>query len=228
MTPPQRLRRLPPGGAASRPAKPHPRRPLVDGESCTTGACLGTPWPARRSVLLLLATLPCTALASRAPQALPPELKTELRDARLLGEGTLRYLGLHVYDIRLWGEVDFSLSDLPGSPLALELQYARSLDGKAIAERSLKEMQGLDSIDAALTERWLQQMRQIFPDVKKGDRITGVQRPGEAARFFVNGQARGEVRDAEFTRLFFGIWLSPRTSQPRLREALLGTQGRSS
>ena len=68
-------------------------------------------------------------------------------------------------------------------------------------------------------------MRQIFPDVKEGDRITGVQRPGEAARFFVNGQPRGEVRDAEFTRLFFGIWLSPRTSQPRLREALLGTQG---
>ena len=123
------------------------------------------------------------------------------------------------------GRRPFSVRDLPGSPLALELEYARALDGKAIAERSLKEMQGLGSIDAALAERWLQQMRHIFPDVKKGDRITGVQRPGEAARFFVNGQPRGEVRDAEFTRLFFGIWLSPRTSQPRLREALLGTQG---
>ena len=65
-------------------------------------------------------------------------------------------------------------------------------------------------------------MQQIFPDVKAGDRLTGVQRPGEATRFFVNGQAGGEVRDAEFTRLFFGIWLSPRTSQPQLREALLG------
>jgi hypothetical protein len=169
--------------------------------------------------------LPGAALASRAPHVLPPELKTELRGARLLGEGRLRYLGLHVYDIRLWGEADFSVRDLPGSALALELEYARALEGKAIAERSLKEMQGLDSIDAALAERWLKQMRQIFPDVKKGDRITGVQRPGEAAIFFVNGQPRGEVRDAEFARLFFGIWLSPRTSQPRLREALLGTQG---
>jgi len=175
-------------------------------------------------MLLLLAALPCAALASRTPQALPAELKTELRDARLLGEGRLRYLGLHVYDIRLWGQADFSVRDLPGSALALELEYARALDGKAIAERSLKEMQALDSIDAALAERWLQQMRQIFPDVKKGDRVTGVQRPGEATRFFVNGQPRGEVRDAEFARLFFGIWLSPRTSQPRLREALLGPQ----
>jgi hypothetical protein len=182
----------------------------------------------RRRAALLLAALPVAALASRAPQALPPELKTELQGARLLGEARLRYLGLHVYDIRLWGEADFSVRDLPGSPLALELEYARPLEGKAIAERSLKEMQGLDSIDAALAERWLQQMRQIFPDVKKGDRITGVQRPGEAARFFVNGQPRGEVRDAEFMRLFFGIWLSPRTSQPRLREALLASQGAKS
>jgi hypothetical protein len=182
----------------------------------------------RRAALLLLAALPGAALASRAPQALPPELKTELRGARLLGEGTLRYLGLHVYDIRLWGEADFSVRELQGAALALELEYARSLEGRAIAERSLKEMQSLGSVDAAQAERWLQQMRQIFPDVKKGDRITGVQRPGEAARFFVNGQPRGEVRDAEFTRLFFGIWLSPRTSQPRLREALLGTQGRNS
>lgn len=179
----------------------------------------------RRRAALLLVALPGATLASRAPQPLPPELRAELGGARLLGEGTLRYLGLHVYDIRLWGAADFSLDDLQGSPLALELQYARALDGKAIAERSLKEMQGLSNIDAAQAERWLQQMRQIFPNVNKGDRITGVQRPGQAAIFFVNGQARGEVRDAEFMRLFFGIWLSPRTSQPRLREALLGTQG---
>jgi hypothetical protein len=64
-------------------------------------------------------------------------------------------------------------------------------------------------------------MTQLFPDVAQGDRITGVQVPGVAARFFHNGKARGEVRDAEFTRLFFGIWLSSRTSEPKLRDALL-------
>jgi hypothetical protein len=31
------------------------------------------------------------------------------------------------------------------------------------------------------------------------------------------------VRDAQFAQLFFGVWLSPRTSQPALRAALLGT-----
>jgi hypothetical protein len=59
--------------------------------------------------------------------------------------------------------------------------------------------------------------------VHAGDRITGVHRPGEAAVFFVNGRGVGEVRDARFAQLFFGIWLSPRTSQPALRASLLGT-----
>jgi Chalcone isomerase-like len=180
----------------------------------------------RAALALLLAGLPLHGQAKR--HALPPELSGELPGARLLGAGSLRYLGLLIYDIRLWAPGTDALREPGAAPLALELEYARSLGGRAIAERSLKEMQGIDTVATAQGERWLAQMQQIFPDVKEGDRLTGVQRPGEAARFFVNGQARGEVRDAEFTRLFFGIWLSPRTSQPRLREALLGVRGAAS
>ena len=71
-------------------------------------------------------------------------------------------------------------------------------------------------------ERWLAAMKRAFPDVDEGDRITGVQRPGEGVRFFHNGTLRGEVRDADFARRFFGIWLSPQTSEPELRQSLLG------
>ena len=85
-------------------------------------------------------------------------------------------------------------------------------------------MQGIGPVSDSQAERWLSAMRSIFPDVRKGDRITGLQLPGEAARFWVNGRDSGELRDPEFTKLFFGIWLSPRSSQPRLREALLGTK----
>ena len=65
-------------------------------------------------------------------------------------------------------------------------------------------------------------MQQAFPDVKNGDRITGVQQPGEGLRFYVNGRAGGELRDAEFARRFIGIWLGEQTSQPALRQSLLG------
>jgi len=35
---------------------------------------------------------------------------------------------------------------------------------------------------------------------------------------------RRDIADPEFARLFMGIWLSDRTSEPKMRQALLGYQ----
>jgi hypothetical protein len=67
-------------------------------------------------------------------------------------------------------------------------------------------------------------MLRVFPDVRQGDRLVGLQRPGTGASFWINGRFQGEVRDVEFARRFFGIWLSPQTSEPAMRRALLGLQ----
>jgi hypothetical protein len=89
-------------------------------------------------------------------------------------------------------------------------------------------MQRGAQITTAQQRIWLAAMQRCFPDVVEGDRMTGVQQPGAAARFFVNGAFVGEVRDAEFARLFFGIWLAPSTSEPQLRAALrAGARGGS-
>ena len=149
-----------------------------------------------------------------------------LPGARTQGEGRLRFMGLRVYDIRLWSGQPASASTWPELPLALVIEYARDLDGAAIAERSLKEMRRQGEIADASSARWLEAMKQIFPDVRAGDRVTGLQLPGTGARFYVNGRLQGELPDAEFARRFFGIWLSPRTSEPDLREALLGMAAR--
>ncbi|HET9977301.1 MAG TPA: chalcone isomerase family protein [Burkholderiaceae bacterium] len=151
-------------------------------------------------------------------------MAAELPGARLQGQGQMRFFGLHVYDALLWTTAPLAPADVERSPLALELRYARSLKGPLIAERSIEEMRRQDEIAAADAERWLAAMTRLFPDVGAGDRITGVHRPGQGARFHVNGRLAGEVRDAVFARLFFGIWLSPRTSEPKLRAALLGSR----
>jgi hypothetical protein len=177
----------------------------------------------RRAVfvtLSLVAVAPLGAWAQSA--AMASEVSAEISGARLQGQGKLTYFGLHVYDARLWAADGFKAADFLRAPLALELEYARTLYGKLIAERSLDEMKRGAEISEAKAAEWLTQLKTLFTDVNKGDRITGIQVPGVATRIFINGKLRGEVRDAEFTRLFFGIWLSPRTSEPKLRDALLG------
>ena len=175
----------------------------------------------RRRVLtaLLLAAAP----ALRAQGTAPKELLGEWPAVHLQGQGRMRFLGLQVYDIRLWTtEPALPAQDWPGKALALEIGYARNFAAKMIAERSLQEMRRSGPVAADVADRWLRTMSQVFPDVKPGDRITGVHRPEGLSRFFHNGSLRGEVRDAEFTRRFFGIWLSEATSEPSLRDSLLG------
>ena len=174
----------------------------------------------RRRLVLAGLALP---LAARA-QNLPAELQGTLPGARLLGRGRLRFMGLHIYDARLWAGAQAPGADWAAEPFALELAYGRSLTGERIAERSLAEMRRQGEIAEPTAARWLALMKQLFPDVNEGDRLTGLNLPGRGARFFLNGQPRGDAPEAEFARLFFGIWLSPRSSEPALREALLGGQ----
>jgi hypothetical protein len=182
----------------------------------------------RRALLGALSAAACaapaavwaTAAASTAP---PAEVSAALPGALLRGQGRLRYFGLHIYDAALWSLAPVLPGNVLDAALALELRYARKLAGSAIAQRSIDEMKRVGDFTEADGQRWLDAMQQAFPDVKAGDRITGVHRPGVGAAFFVNGKATAEVRDALFAQLFFGVWLSPRTSQPALRAALLGT-----
>ena len=178
--------------------------------------------PRRHLLIAAPATLFAGLFAPLAAASLrPPELAQALPDAQLQGQGRLRFLGLQIYDIRLWAPKPVSADDWAQAPLALELAYARTLYGRAIAERSLDEMRRQGEIAPTEAERWLGEMVRLFPDVKDGDRLTGVNLPQAGARFFYNGQLRGEVKDAAFARRFFGIWLAPQSSEPSLRERLL-------
>jgi Chalcone isomerase-like len=177
----------------------------------------------RRGLLAGLAWIGMTAAPAWANRASLPELATGLPGARLQGAGRLAFLGLAVYDIRLWVGEGFSAETFAQRPLAIEIEYARSLSGLRMAERSLDEMHRIAPLSAAQREAWFIAMKQAFPDVVKGDRLTGLYRPGADARFFLNGTLRAEVPDADFARTFFAIWLSPKTSEPRLRLALLGS-----
>jgi hypothetical protein len=182
----------------------------------------------RRQTLTVLPGLLALAVSAQAEaqEAPPDELRGTLPGARLQGRMRFRWLGLTVYDTRLWvpGE-PVSAQDYAGRAFALELLYARSLDGARIADRSIDEMRRVDRLDERQAGDWRAAMAAAFPDVVAGDRLTGLNLPGRGARFFHNTRPTREVADTEFARLFFGIWLSPRSPEPALRQSLLGERG---
>ena len=174
---------------------------------------------------LLSAGYSNTCWAANAPQSrptMPAELQSELPDAQTLGSATMKFLGAAIYEARLWVQAGFQASNYANSPFALELNYFRALRGPLIAEQSLKEMRRQGPLGDEQEQAWLQAMVRSFPDVKAGDRITGLHKPGAGARFWFNGQSRPALNDPDFSRTFFGIWLSDATSEPRMRSQLLG------
>lgn len=167
------------------------------------------------------------------PAALPlpaPARRSELHDAlpqhRLIGQGRLTVWGFQVYDASLWATPRFKPDEPFGETFALELAYLRDFSSADIAERSIAEMRRSAAIPDAQAKTWSGQLQRVLPDIKKGDRVTGLYRPGLGAQFRVNGKPAGDIPDAGFARLFFGIWLSPNTSEPALRAALLAGASR--
>lgn len=152
------------------------------------------------------------ALLPEAVRMLAPRLEVH-------GEGSFRWFGLLIYHARLWAQPG---GWRPSDPYALEIRYARHIDGAALAERSIEEMRHTRAGNDAQHQQWLQAMKKTFPDVKDGDRLLGLAIPGGATRFFMNGKPIGDVDDPAFGPAFFGIWLSPATSRPDLRRVLLG------
>lgn len=163
-----------------------------------------------RTVLAAACLLAASALHASPLPILP--------DFEAVGSGTMRFLGLRIYDATLWSPSGVWSAD---QPYALQLVYARSFDGAAIARRSIEEMRGQRAYPTTTLARWEQQIRALFPDVKKGDRLIGVRQPGVGVAFYSGTRKLGQIDDEAFADAFFGIWLNPSTSAPALRAQLL-------
>lgn len=178
-----------------------------------------TAWAQRALACALAVVLGLPAALATAP---PAELQVRLPGLALSGQATLSFLGFDVYTARLWVAPGFQPQAYERHAFALELVYLRSFTGEAITRRSLDEMRRQPGADPLLLKTWEAALRAVIPDVQKGDRLTGVHRPGEGTTFLANGKPTGTLPDSAFARLFFGIWLAPESSELPMRAALLG------
>lgn len=172
----------------------------------------------------LLATAVLSLIMLGAAAAPPAFVAADVPEARLAGEGEYTWFGMRIYRAQLWvGPLGYQGAASATAPFVLELRYARALDGKKIAEASYEQMQKIGAGTEAQRLAWLATMRRVFPDVTEGQRIAGAYRAGIApgVRFYLDDKLLADVSDGDFARAFFAIWLSPASTAPKLRAALL-------
>lgn len=179
----------------------------------------------RAKLLVLLGILLCQPFNSYAnnedAHSADQSALASVPDAAEVGRGVLTYAFWDVYEATLYapaGKWDAA------QPFALSIEYYRALNGKAIADRSVQEMRKQGFSDEVTLAAWHTQMKAIFPDVSAGTVLTAVYEPGKQTRFYDHSKAIGTVKGDDFGKWFFGIWLAEKTSEPKLRRALLGLQ----
>jgi hypothetical protein len=68
----------------------------------------------------------------------------------------------------------------------------------------------------------ISQLNGWMSDVKAGQRLTFVRRPGAGVQVDVNGTTKGVIAGDDFSRAFLGIWLGAMPPNAELKSGLLG------
>ncbi len=177
--------------------------------------------------LCLLSGLVCAAvpLWAQTPNAGWREAVAGLQTR---GTHHFRYWGLSIYHAELQVAAGFEPTQFAQHRLALTMRYSRDFKGQALAKSTWDEIQGLMARSgqrwtASQSAAWVAQLNALMPDVQSGDRLSAVNVPGRGVALFHNETRLGMVEDRSLADGFLGIWLSPLSPQPAMRQALLAT-----
>ncbi|MET4696008.1 chalcone isomerase family protein [Endozoicomonas lisbonensis] len=135
-----------------------------------------------------------------------------------VGQGKLTWGFWTIYDSELRTPTGHYAADQ--KQLALLITYRRDIDREALLKATSDQWQHLGISDDRRV-LWLAELERIWPDVSKGDQLTFVL-SGSGGLFFLAGKQLGSPIEADFSRAFINIWLSPKTAYPKLRLQLLG------
>lgn len=142
-----------------------------------------------------------------------------LADMKKLGEGEMRFLFWTLYKAELYSASDRYQENV--KPIALKITYLRDIDSEDLVEATKDQWDHIE-LQSEKQQQWLERLKQIWPDIKEGDVLTfKVQYDGTGTFYFSNNPI-GTIEDSEFGIAFLSIWLSDKTSRPKLRVKLIG------
>ncbi|MBU1619428.1 MAG: chalcone isomerase family protein [Gammaproteobacteria bacterium] len=160
--------------------------------------------------MLLMTAFFCSLSA----QAIPGDIK-------LLGQGQFSYLFWDLYQAQLYTADGSWNGYQQSSPLVLKLTYQRKISKDDFIEATMDQWKHLQGKLSAQHKEWAGLLDRLWTDVKKGDQLSCVLLPDGTVQFYFNDKLLGDVTDPAFGPAFLDIWLSDKTSAPKLRKQLL-------
>lgn len=136
-----------------------------------------------------------------------------------VGEATFSWLFWDIYKISLWAENgQYKKSKFPAK---LNIQYFKDIDRTQLIDLTEEQWQAQN---LTYQESWLSELKGIWPNIQTNDTLSvTVSLQGESI-FHHNDRYLGRISDREFSNKFLAIWLSENTTEPSLRQQLIGAK----
>ena len=149
-----------------------------------------------------------------------PEINENFSKPSRLGSHNLKVWGFKIYNIQLLSEKkQFSYQN----KFAIIINSQRDFVKKDLIQKSLEEISRINDInDETLLKNYQKKLEEIFFDVKKGDRKTAFFDAKNGVKLYFNGKFAGEINDLVFAKRFIDIWLSDKSSYPKMTQDILG------
>ena len=177
-------------------------------------------------ILIVILCLPCNANATQIKGiAFDDECIVNNQRLTLRGVGLLKYLVMiNAYVGGFYLEENTLISEkFTEVERRIELHYFHAISSGDFAKATSKIIKR--NVSPNRYEKlypFIQQMNDLYLDVKPGDRYAATYIPGKGTELALNGKPLGIVPGGDFSKAFFGIWLGDNPLNENFRDALLG------
>jgi hypothetical protein len=137
--------------------------------------------------------------------------------AKLVGSYCFNVFGLKIYHIELWSKNgQFSYQQ----PLSLSITYHKNFTASQLTKKTISEIEKTNQLNSQQLAKYNVYINKLFVDVKKNQNKTAIFMPNGNLKIFLEQQQISEINDIEFAKDFLNIWLSPKSSYPKMSSAL--------
>jgi len=139
-----------------------------------------------------------------------------------VGKASFSFMLWDIYNSKLATSTGkYPLTDEKGT-LVYTINYQRDISSQDLVERTVEQWEHL-KVGKNTYKPYVAPLSEMWPDIKKGDSLALVSNESGSG-FYHNDTFVGSIQNTEFSSLFLSIWLSQKTSEPDLREQLLGVK----
>jgi hypothetical protein len=173
-------------------------------------------------LILISSSLTLSANVNQLPINIDENLSTETIESNFtkVGSALFTVLFWDIYNSTLYSDSGVFIDGDTKQTLVFKIDYLKDITRDDLIERTVEQWQHLEVQESEYLH-FIPELIDIWPNISAGDSLTLLIQ-NQNSRFYFNGDYIGSITQSSFGPLFLSIWLSPQTSQKRLRRKLLG------